>query len=74
MKYGDLIDQAIECVKTFNPVYSTVDSHADKFLESVRTKFVSELTLQIGERRLREGFYQASVLRLHTLRRIPQDF
>ena len=26
MKYGELIDQSIECIKTFNPVYSTVDS------------------------------------------------
>lgn len=35
MKYGELIDQSIECIKTFNPVYSTVDSHADTFLQTV---------------------------------------
>ena len=35
MKYGELIDQSIECIKTFNPVYSTVDSYADTFLQTV---------------------------------------
>lgn len=35
MRYGELIDQSIQCVKTFNPIYSTVDSHADQFLQSV---------------------------------------
>ena len=36
MKFGELIDKAVECVRTYNPVYSTVDSHADQFLSDVR--------------------------------------
>jgi hypothetical protein len=35
MKFGELIDQAVECIKSYNPVYKTVDSHADEFLSSV---------------------------------------
>lgn len=38
MKFGELIDQAIECIKSYNPVYKTVDSHADEFLSSVSWK------------------------------------
>ena len=32
MKFSELIEQSVECVKTFNPVYNTIDSHADNFL------------------------------------------
>jgi len=39
MKYGELIDQSIECIKTFNPVYSTVDSHADTFLQTIKDPY-----------------------------------
>jgi hypothetical protein len=37
MKFGDLIDQAVACVRAYNPVYSTVDSHADQHLSAVST-------------------------------------
>jgi hypothetical protein len=35
MKFGELIASAIECINTYNPVYSTIDSHADTFLATV---------------------------------------
>lgn len=35
MKFGELIDHAVECLKTFNPVIKTIDSHADEFLLKV---------------------------------------
>lgn len=35
MKYSELIEQSIECIKTFNPIYSTVDSHSDTYLHNV---------------------------------------
>jgi len=74
MKFGDLIDQSIEILKTFNPVYSTVDSHADTFLKNVLSEAPFTLTpLPLDERPVRESFYKAGFLRLHTLRRIPQN-
>ena len=35
MKFGELVEQAIECIKTFNPVIKTIDSHAETFLSGV---------------------------------------
>lgn len=35
MKFGELIEHTIECIRTFNPVYKTIDSHADEFLANV---------------------------------------
>lgn len=35
MKFSELIEHAIECIKTFNPVIKTIDSHADDFLKDV---------------------------------------
>ena len=35
MKFGDLIDTAIDMIKIFNPVVQTIDSHADEFLAKV---------------------------------------
>ena len=35
MKFSELIDSCIECVKGFNPIVKTLDSHADDFLVSV---------------------------------------
>jgi hypothetical protein len=35
MKFGELIEQAVVCIKSFNPVYKTIDSHADEFLANV---------------------------------------
>ena len=35
MKFSELIDSCVECVKTFNPIIKTIDSHADDFLKDV---------------------------------------
>ena len=39
MKFDELIDQCQECVKTFNPMIKTIDSHADDFLKSVKDPY-----------------------------------
>lgn len=36
MKFSELIDHCVECLKAYNPVYKTIDSHADEFLKDVR--------------------------------------
>jgi hypothetical protein len=35
MKFSELIDSCIECIKNFNPIIKTIDSHADDFLKDV---------------------------------------
>lgn len=56
MKFGELIDHTIECIKTFNPVYKTIDSHSDEFLAIVTTLTNSDLpTLVQGP--LRKGVH-----------------
>lgn len=35
MKFSELIEQAISCIQTFNPVIKTIDSHADDFIANV---------------------------------------
>ena len=36
MKFSELIDSCVECVKNFNPIIKTIDSHADDFIKDVR--------------------------------------
>lgn len=35
MKFGELIEHTVKCIRTFNPVVDTIDSHADNFLAQV---------------------------------------
>lgn len=35
MKFSELIEVCIECIKTYNPIIKTIDSHADDFLKDV---------------------------------------
>ena len=35
MKFSELIGHSITCIKTFNPVVTTIDSHADEFIARV---------------------------------------
>ena len=35
MKFSELIEHSVDCLKTFNPVYKTIDTHADDFLKDV---------------------------------------
>jgi hypothetical protein len=39
MKFADLIDQCVDCIKTFNPVTHTIDSHADEFLAALKDPY-----------------------------------
>jgi hypothetical protein len=36
MKFSELIEHCIECIKTFNPIIKTIDSHADAYIAEVR--------------------------------------
>lgn len=44
MKFSDLIEHCTTCIKGFNPVVKTIDSHADEFISQVRQFFVGALT------------------------------
>ena len=37
MKFSDLIEHCVTCIKSFNPVIKTIDSHADEFINNVST-------------------------------------
>jgi hypothetical protein len=39
MKFSELIQQADECIKAFNPVISTIDSHADDYLKKMKDPY-----------------------------------
>ena len=39
MKFSELIECCIDCIKTFNPVYKTIDTHADDFLKDVSVPY-----------------------------------
>ena len=39
MKFSELIECCIECIKSYNPIIKTIDSHADDFLNSVFYSF-----------------------------------
>lgn len=47
MKFGELLDHCQECVKTFNPVINTIDSHADNFLQNVKDPYEKVFIKQI---------------------------
>lgn len=36
MKFSELIEHCIECIKTFNPIIKTIDSHADAYISEVK--------------------------------------
>ena len=35
MKFSELIEHAVACIKAFNPVIKTIDSHADEYIKAV---------------------------------------
>ncbi len=35
MKFGELIEHCSACIKEFNPVIKTIDSHADEYIAKV---------------------------------------
>ena len=81
MKFSELIDHAIVCIKGFNPVIKTLDSHADEFIAQVSPlsnlkpklpKYSDALPFVTVHGSLRESLHQISFLRVHALSRIPQ--
>ena len=44
MKFSELLDHAITCIKTFNPVIKTLDSHADEFIAQVSKQSLNRMT------------------------------
>ena len=46
MKFSELIDHAIVCIKGFNPVIKTLDSHADEFIAQVSS--LSNISLHLS--------------------------
>jgi hypothetical protein len=47
MKYSELIEKCDECIKTFNPIISTIDSHADTYLSNVKDPYEKVFIKQI---------------------------
>lgn len=47
MKFDELLELCNECVKTFNPVIKTIDSHADDFLKSVKDPYEKVFVKQV---------------------------
>ena len=36
MKFSELIEHCCACIKAFNPVIKTIDSHADEYIAQVK--------------------------------------
>jgi hypothetical protein len=47
MKFSELIDHCNECVKSFNSVYNTIDSHSDNFLAGLKDPYEKVFVKQI---------------------------
>ena len=39
MKFSELIESCDQCVKTYNPVISTIDTHADTYLATLKDPY-----------------------------------
>lgn len=38
MKFSELIEHCCRCIKAFNPVIKTIDSHADEYIAAVSAR------------------------------------
>ena len=47
MKFSELLEHCKECVKTFNPVISTIDSHADNYLSNIKDPYEKVFVKQV---------------------------
>lgn len=47
MKFSELIEQCIECIKSYNPVIKTIDSHADEFLKKMKDPYEKVFIKQV---------------------------
>ncbi len=60
MKFGDLIETAIDMIKGFNPITQTVDSHADDFLAKMKNQYEKVFLKQVFYGCIRyEEFFKA---------------
>ena len=49
MKFSELLEHAQTCIKTFNPVIMSLDSHADEYIAAVSQNSSSaEIKLKTG--------------------------
>jgi hypothetical protein len=39
MKFAELIENCTECIRDFNDVINTIDSHADNYLEGIKDPY-----------------------------------
>ena len=39
MKFSELIEHCDQCIKSYNPVISTIDTHADTFLGTLKDPY-----------------------------------
>jgi hypothetical protein len=47
MKFSDLIESAEACIKSFNPVINTIDSHADQYLGKLKDPYEKVFVKQL---------------------------
>lgn len=47
MKFSELLEHCKECVKSFNPVISTIDSHADNYLSTIKDPYEKVFIKQV---------------------------
>ena len=47
MKFSELIEHCVACIKGFNPVIKTIDSHADEYIAQVRNHTTCGIWLTI---------------------------
>lgn len=60
MKFGDLIDTAIDMIKSYNPIVQTIDSHADEFLAKMQNPYEKVFLKQVFYGCIRyEEFFKA---------------
>ena len=39
MKFDELLEKCVECIRSFNPVINTIDSHADTYLAKFKDPY-----------------------------------
>lgn len=47
MKFSELVESAHNCIKSYNPVISTIDSHADNYLSTVKDPYEKVFVKQL---------------------------
>ena len=57
MKFSELIECCIECIKSYNPIIKTIDSHADDFLNTVSFLVLNFFSLRTPMRKFLSNKY-----------------